>query len=109
MRDILALGACGDTIVNGQRWYDCYLPHLFDPRALGATGRTVRCTHCNHVWMQLPAEDAPRRVDLPLPGLDRPLPPRPAPQARPLPPPPVIPPPPSFAAAAPAAVLEDEP
>ncbi len=87
----------------------CATRFLIDPRALGATGRTVRCTHCNHVWMQLPAEDAPRRVDLPLPGLDRPLPPRPAPQARPLPPPPVIPPPPSFAAAAPAAVLEDEP
>lgn len=99
----------------------CGTRFLIDPRALGAAGRSVRCTQCNHVWMQLPAEDAPRRVDVPPPGAERPmLPARPAmppPQAArnvPLPPPPPIPtpeiappppqaapaPPPSYAAAA---------
>jgi Protein of unknown function (DUF3426) len=38
---------------------------MIDPRALGVTGRTVRCTNCSHTWAQLPPEDAPRRVDLP--------------------------------------------
>ncbi|HEY5210018.1 MAG TPA: DUF3426 domain-containing protein [Stellaceae bacterium] len=46
----------------------CSTRYLIDPRALGVTGRSVRCTQCSHVWMQLPAEDGPRRVDLPLPG-----------------------------------------
>lgn len=112
----------------------CATRFLIDPRALGIAGRSVRCTHCNHVWMQLPAEDAPRRVDLPLPGLDRPPPrtvappqvvaPPPVvtpspPRAEPAPPsiyapPPVMPPPtyaplPSRFAGAPAALLEDEP
>lgn len=96
----------------------CATRFLIDPRALGAAGRSVRCTQCNHVWMQLPAEDAPRRVDLPLPGLDRPRAASPASgpsrsvaaaPARPLPPPPTLPPPPAFAAVAETAVLaEDE-
>jgi predicted Zn finger-like uncharacterized protein len=42
----------------------CGARYLADPRALGTTGRWVRCTRCNHVWDQAPAEDAPRRVDL---------------------------------------------
>ncbi len=48
---------------------------MIDPRALGVTGRTVRCTHCSHTWAQLPPEDAPRRVDLPPPDAMAPGPP----------------------------------
>ena len=43
----------------------CSTRYLVDPRALGGAGRSVRCTECAHVWPQLPAEDAPRRVDPP--------------------------------------------
>src|SRR5579863_6099999 len=42
----------------------CSTRYLVDPRALGATGRVVRCASCAHTWHQAPAEDAPRRVDL---------------------------------------------
>jgi predicted Zn finger-like uncharacterized protein len=67
----------------------CNTRYLIDPRALGVTGRSVRCTQCDHVWMQLPPEDAPRRVDLPAPGAAvRPQPARLAPPSRGLPPPP---------------------
>ena len=72
---------------------ECATRYLIDPRALGVMGRSVRCTHCSHVWMQLPPEDAPRRVDLPLPGTEKPQAARPAPQARALPPPPQSAPP----------------
>jgi predicted Zn finger-like uncharacterized protein len=59
----------------------CATRYLVDPRALGVTGRSVRCMQCRHVWPQSPPEDAPRRVDLPAPGAG--LPPRalPAPAA----------------------------
>jgi predicted Zn finger-like uncharacterized protein len=50
----------------------CNTRYLIDPRSLGVTGRSVRCTQCSHIWMQLPPEDAPRRVDLPAPGAARP-------------------------------------
>ncbi len=49
---------------------------MIDPRALGAGGRSVRCSQCNHVWVQDPPEDGPRRVDLPPPGAERPVPPQ---------------------------------
>lgn len=45
----------------------CSTRYLVDPRALGPTGRLVRCANCAHTWHQEPAEDAPRRVDLPPP------------------------------------------
>lgn len=51
----------------------CSTRYLVDPRALGPTGRLVRCANCAHTWHQAPPEDAPRRVDLP------PLEPTPAP------------------------------
>jgi predicted Zn finger-like uncharacterized protein len=61
----------------------CATRYLVDPRALGVTGRSVRCTQCQHIWQQVPAEDAPRRVDLPAPGMAPAAPPRslPAPPA----------------------------
>ena len=46
----------------------CSTRYLVDPTALGPTGRLVRCASCAHTWHQEPAEDAPRRVDLPPPG-----------------------------------------
>ena len=45
----------------------CSTRYLVDPRALGATGRLVRCASCAHTWRQAPPEDAPRRVDLTTP------------------------------------------
>ena len=45
----------------------CSTRYLVDPAALGAGGRLVRCASCAHTWHQEPAEDAPRRVDLPPP------------------------------------------
>jgi predicted Zn finger-like uncharacterized protein len=45
----------------------CSTRYLVDPRALGESGRLVRCASCAHTWHQEPAEDAPRRVDLPPP------------------------------------------
>ncbi len=57
----------------------CATRFMIDPRALGAGGRSVRCSQCDHVWVQAPPEDGPRRVDLPPPGAERPMPPpRPA-------------------------------
>lgn len=46
----------------------CSTRYLVDPRALGASGRLVRCANCAHTWHQAPPEDAPRRVDLPPPA-----------------------------------------
>ncbi len=43
----------------------CSTRYLVDPRALGPTGRLVRCANCAHTWHQTPPEDAPHRVDLP--------------------------------------------
>jgi predicted Zn finger-like uncharacterized protein len=51
----------------------CSTRYLVDPRALGSSGRTVRCTQCSHTWQQTPPEDAPRRVDLPGPDENAPL------------------------------------
>ena len=45
----------------------CSTRYLVDPGALGPGGRLVRCAGCAHTWHQEPAEDAPRRVDLPPP------------------------------------------
>ncbi|MGE0722886.1 MAG: DUF3426 domain-containing protein [Alphaproteobacteria bacterium] len=45
----------------------CLTRYLIDARALGATGRVVRCASCSHTWHQSPPEDAPLRVDVLLP------------------------------------------
>src|SRR4051812_27139291 len=42
----------------------CSTRYLVDPAALGADGRMVRCAKCAHTWMQRPAVDMPRPVDL---------------------------------------------
>jgi predicted Zn finger-like uncharacterized protein len=68
----------------------CATRYLIDPRAVGVAGRSVRCTQCDHVWTQLPPEDAPRRVDLPPPGTAGPPAARLAPPPRGLPPAPAI-------------------
>lgn len=54
----------------------CATRFMIDPRALGAGGRSVRCSQCNHVWVQDPPEDGPRRVDLQPRGAERPAPAR---------------------------------
>lgn len=41
----------------------CSTRYLVDPRALGATGRKVRCARCAQVWHQAPPADAPLPVD----------------------------------------------
>lgn len=43
----------------------CSTRYLVDPGALGPTGRLVRCAKCAHTWHLEPAEDAPRRVEVP--------------------------------------------
>lgn len=45
----------------------CSTRYLVDPRALGSTGRLVRCASCSHTWHQAPPADAPRRIDLTIP------------------------------------------
>jgi predicted Zn finger-like uncharacterized protein len=49
---------------------ECSTRYLVDPRALGATGRVVRCASCSHTWHQAAPDDAPRRVDLAPPEID---------------------------------------
>lgn len=49
---------------------ECSTRYLVDPRALGATGRVVRCASCSHTWHQAAPDDAPRRVDLAPPDID---------------------------------------
>lgn len=44
---------------------ECATRYLVDPRALGTSGRTVRCANCSNTWYQTPPDDAPRRIELP--------------------------------------------
>src|SRR5258706_1758636 len=54
----------------------CSTRYIVDPKALGSTGRTVRCANCKHTWMQAPPADMPRPVDVePAPDSLRPIPP----------------------------------
>lgn len=43
---------------------NCSKRYLVDPRALGASGRRVRCAHCQHTWFQ-PPDDAIAPIELP--------------------------------------------
>jgi predicted Zn finger-like uncharacterized protein len=68
----------------------CSTRYLVDPRAIGASGRKVRCVRCKHVWFQtVPEEFVPV-------GLSQPA-PLPAMPSEDLPPPrfqlPAVPPP----------------
>ena len=54
----------------------CSTRYIVDPKALGPTGRMVRCANCKHTWMQAPPADMPKPVDVePAPDSLRPIPP----------------------------------
>jgi predicted Zn finger-like uncharacterized protein len=42
----------------------CSTRYLVDARALGETGRTVRCAHCANTWHQAPPEEGPPPPDV---------------------------------------------
>lgn len=44
---------------------NCTKRYLVDPRALGASGRRVRCAHCQHTWFQAAPEESQPPIDLP--------------------------------------------
>ena len=50
---------------------ECSTRYVVDPAAIGASGRTVRCSRCEHSWAEPPPED------LPPPESSRPPPPPP--------------------------------
>jgi predicted Zn finger-like uncharacterized protein len=49
---------------------ECATRYLVDPRALGTSGRTVRCANCANTWHQTPPDDAPPRLEPPRPALE---------------------------------------
>ena len=44
----------------------CATRYSADPASLGPTGRMVRCVKCNRSWMQLPPDDMPRLLEVPV-------------------------------------------
>ena len=50
---------------------ECSTRYVVDPAAIGAAGRTVRCSRCEHSWAEPPPEDLPP----PAPPPPRPPPP----------------------------------
>ena len=54
---------------------ECSTRYVVDPAAIGASGRTVKCSRCQHSWAERPPEDLPRpdppRVDPPPLSADR--------------------------------------
>lgn len=38
---------------------NCAKRYVVDPRALGASGRRVRCANCQHTWFQAPPDEPP--------------------------------------------------
>ncbi len=40
----------------------CSTRFIVDPKAIGASGRMVRCSQCAHTWFQEPAADLPKTV-----------------------------------------------
>src|SRR5258708_9603146 len=68
----------------------CRIRYLVDPRALGPSGRMVRCAQCSNTWHQAPPPDEAVPADgLPPPPIESPA-PGPAPASL-APPPPVAP------------------
>ena len=55
---------------------ECSTRYVVDPAAIGTSGRTVRCSRCEHSWVEPPPKDLPRPDPPPLRPLsaDRPLP-----------------------------------
>ncbi len=41
---------------------ECSTRYVVDPAAIGASGRTVRCSRCEHSWAEPPPEDLPRPI-----------------------------------------------
>ncbi|MDX1486100.1 MAG: zinc-ribbon domain-containing protein [Alphaproteobacteria bacterium] len=41
----------------------CQTRYKVDPASFGAKGRRVRCSNCDNMWTERPAEDLPKRVD----------------------------------------------
>jgi predicted Zn finger-like uncharacterized protein len=44
---------------------NCSKRYVVDPRALGASGRRVRCAHCQNTWFQAAPEDGQAPIELP--------------------------------------------
>lgn len=49
---------------------ECSTRYVVDPVAIGASGRTVRCSRCGHTWNEPPPPDLPRSVPPRLPPMD---------------------------------------
>jgi predicted Zn finger-like uncharacterized protein len=49
---------------------ECSTRYVVDPVAIGASGRTVRCSRCGHSWNEPPPDDLPRSVPPRLPPMD---------------------------------------
>lgn len=39
---------------------ECSIRYVVDPAAIGASGRTVRCSRCGHSWAEPPPQDLPK-------------------------------------------------
>jgi predicted Zn finger-like uncharacterized protein len=48
---------------------ECSTRYVVDPAAIGASGRTVRCSRCEHSWVEPPPEDLPTPIPPRMPPL----------------------------------------
>jgi len=48
---------------------ECSTRYVVDPAAIGASGRTVRCSRCEHTWAEPAPEDLPQLVPRRMPPL----------------------------------------